>query len=75
MTVGKGQKQPLVTIDYQVFSNKKLTRSVDNMKYGKRDVKPLNPCKKDHKHQFVEKDKKGYVWQLCVNCARKLLVR
>jgi len=45
------------------------------MKYEKRDRQSKNPCKKKCKFQYIEKDKKGKLWQFCVHCDRKLLVR
>jgi hypothetical protein len=45
------------------------------MKYEAKDVKETQTCKNDHKYQYIEVDKKGYFWQYCTGCDRKLLMR
>lgn len=38
------------------------------------DVKETETCKTKHKLQWIEKDQKGFKWQYCTECDRKLLV-
>ncbi len=45
------------------------------MIYEAKDVKNTEKCETRHKYQYIEEDKKGYVWQYCIDCDRKLLVR
>lgn len=45
------------------------------MKYEAKDIKETEMCENTHKYQYIEEDREGLKWQLCIDCDRKLLVR
>jgi len=45
------------------------------MKIEPEDCLDPNPCKKNHRLQWVVRDRLKRVWQFCLGCNRKLFVR